>query len=180
MLSVYKGAFFSSRQTVVITNTALWWRFGPVVVIAQSHLGLCTLTNEAILAQSIPLNLHVCFSLLVSYKKLVGASTRRPFGIKSTQVDMKARRKSCILPTLYHVSCSPSDPPSMHLEWHLRCYKAPIFSSCPQQTWPTPYPGHIRHPKRMECIYHIVCSLYQPTSLWFELVLSLYIKHKRI
>ena len=59
----------------------------PVVVITQPHFGLGTLADGAVLAQSLPLDLHVGLGLLVSHEELAVTAPGLPLCVKPASID---------------------------------------------------------------------------------------------
>ena len=67
---------------MVRSDTALTGMLAPVVVITQPHFGLGTLADGAVLAQSLPLDLHVGLGLLVSHEELAVTAPGLPLCVK--------------------------------------------------------------------------------------------------
>ena len=67
---------------MVGADAALGGRLGPVVVVAEAHLGLGALADVAVLRQPVPLDLHVGLRLLVGDEKLVGTSSGFPLCVE--------------------------------------------------------------------------------------------------
>ena len=67
---------------MVGADAALGGRLGPVVVVAEAHLGLGALADVAVLRQPVPLDLHVGLRLLVGDEKLVGTPSGFPLCVE--------------------------------------------------------------------------------------------------
>ena len=80
---------------MVRSDTALTGMLAPVVVITQPHFGLRTLADGSVLAQSLPLDLHVGLGLLVSHDELAVAASGLPLRVKpaSKKIDSRDRQK---------------------------------------------------------------------------------------
>ena len=74
-------------------DAALGGRLGPVVVVAETNLGLGALADVPVLGQPVPLDLHVGLRLFVGDEKLVGASSGFPLSVKPGHVFIAASRR---------------------------------------------------------------------------------------
>ena len=67
---------------MVRSDTAFTGMLAPVVIVTQPHFGLRPLADGAVLAQSLPLDLHVGLGLLVSHKELAVTAPGLPLCVK--------------------------------------------------------------------------------------------------
>ena len=67
---------------MVRSDTALTGMLAPVVIITQPHFGLGPLADGSVLAQPLPLDLHVGLSLLVSHEELAVTAPGLPLSVK--------------------------------------------------------------------------------------------------
>ena len=73
-------------------DAALGGRLGPVVVVAETNLGLGALADVPVLGQPVPLDLHVGLRLLVGDEELVGTPTGFPLCVEPECVFIAAFR----------------------------------------------------------------------------------------
>ena len=87
-------------------DAALGGRLGPVVVVAETNLGLGALADVPVLGQPVPLDLHVGLRLLVGDEKLVGTPTGFPLSVEP----------ECVFIAAFHVpKVSMSKIEELHL-----------------------------------------------------------------